>query len=87
MICIICDEAETLPGQTSILLEREEHSFTFNNVPARICPKCGEAYVDESVTGSLLLEAERMAASGAKLEVLEYSLIGEQTFPTVSISQ
>jgi len=63
MICIICDEAETLPGQTSILLEREEHSFTFNNVPAHICPKCGEAYVDEAVTGSLLHEAERMAAS------------------------
>ena len=87
MICIICDEAETLPGLTSILLEREEHSLTFNNVPAHICPKCGEAYVDKAVTGSLLHEAERMAASGAKLEVLEYSLIGEQTFPTVSISQ
>ena len=75
MICIICDEAETLPGLTSILLEREEHSFTFNNVPARICPKCGEAYVDESVTGSLLLEAERMVDVGAKMEVLEYALI------------
>ena len=75
MICIICDEAETLPGQTSILLEREEHSFTFNNVPAHICPKCGEAYVDEAVTGSLLHEAERMVDVGAKMEVLEYALI------------
>lgn len=75
MICIICDEAETLPGLTSILLERDEHSLTFNNVPAQICPQCGEAYVDESVAGSLLLEAEKMADVGAKIEALEYALI------------
>ncbi len=83
MICIICDEAETLPGLTSVLLEREEHSLTFNNVPVQICPKCGEAYADESVTGILLHEAEKIASAGAKMEVLEYSLIGEQTYPIV----
>ena len=75
MICIICDEAETLPGLTSILLEREEHLLTFNNVPVQICPSCGEAYADEFVTASLLREAERMARAGEKLEVLEYALI------------
>ncbi|MBI5822830.1 MAG: type II toxin-antitoxin system MqsA family antitoxin [Chloroflexi bacterium] len=74
MKCIICDEAETLPGLTSILLEREEHSLTFNNVPAQICPHCGEAYADETVTASLLREAEKMASAGTKLEVLEYAL-------------
>jgi YgiT-type zinc finger domain-containing protein len=75
MICIICDEAETLPGLTSVLLEREEHSLTFNNVPAQICPNCGEAYADEVVTNSLLREAERMAQAGEKMEALEYALI------------
>jgi YgiT-type zinc finger domain-containing protein len=75
MICIICDKAETLPGLTSILLEREDHSLTFNNVPVQICPKCGEAYADEVVTVSLLREAERMARAGEKMEVLEYTLI------------
>ena len=75
MICIICDEAETLPDLTSILLEREEHSLTFNNVPVQICPKCGEVYADEAVTLSLLREAEKMAQAGIKLEELEYALI------------
>jgi YgiT-type zinc finger domain-containing protein len=75
MICIICDVTETLPGLTSILLEREEHSLTFNNVPVQLCPHCGEAYADESVTVSLLREAERMARAGEKMEVLEYALI------------
>ncbi|MEK6752928.1 MAG: type II toxin-antitoxin system MqsA family antitoxin [Chloroflexota bacterium] len=74
MRCIICDEAETLPGLTSVLLEREEHSLTFNNVPAQICPHCGEAYADETVTASLLREAEKMARAGTKLEVFEYAL-------------
>jgi YgiT-type zinc finger domain-containing protein len=74
MICIICDEAETLPGLTSVLLEREEHSLTFNNVPVQICPKCGEAYADEAVTVSLLREAERMAHAGTKMEACEYVL-------------
>ncbi|MBE0669021.1 MAG: type II toxin-antitoxin system MqsA family antitoxin [Anaerolineales bacterium] len=75
MICIICEEAETLPGLTSILLERDEHSLTFNNVPAQICPNCGEAYAEESVTANLLREAERMARAGEKMEVLEYEPI------------
>lgn len=74
MRCIICDEAETLPGLTSVLLEREEISLTFNNVPAQICPHCGEAYVNETVTISLLREAEKMARVGVKMEVLEYVL-------------
>ncbi len=75
MRCIICDEAETLSGLTSVLLEREEHSLTFNNVPVQICTNCGEAYADEAVTVSLLREAEKMARAGTKLEVLEYALI------------
>jgi len=77
MICIICDDAETLPGLTSVLLEREEHSLTFNNVPVQICPRCGEAYADEAVTSSLLREAEKMARAGTKLEALEYVLSGD----------
>ncbi len=75
MKCIICEEAETLPGLTSVLLEREEHSLTFNNVPAQICPHCGEAYADEAVAIVLLHEAEKMARAGTKLEALEYALI------------
>jgi YgiT-type zinc finger domain-containing protein len=74
MICIICDEAETLPGLTSVLLERDEMSLTFNNVPAHICPNCGESYMDEAATAAILHEAEKLAQAGAKLEMLEYAL-------------
>jgi YgiT-type zinc finger domain-containing protein len=68
MKCFICNQAETVAGTTSVLFERGHLSLTINNVPARICPNCGEAYADEAVTVNLLRQAERMARDGAKVE-------------------
>ncbi|MBU2611641.1 MAG: hypothetical protein KJ606_11965 [Chloroflexi bacterium] len=48
-----------------------------NNVPARIRPNCGEAYADETVTASLLRQAEKMAKAGTKVDVREYALTGD----------
>ena len=73
MKCFICNQAETVPGSTCMLLERGHVSLTINNVPARICPQCGEAYAEEAVTMNLLREAEKVAKAGAKVEVREYT--------------
>jgi YgiT-type zinc finger domain-containing protein len=77
MKCVICNRAETMPGLTSVLLERDELALTFKNVPAQICPNCGEAYADETVTAGILYQAERMAKAGIKMDVREYTLIGD----------
>jgi YgiT-type zinc finger domain-containing protein len=77
MKCFVCNQAETMPGTTSILLERGPLSLTINNVPARICPICGEAYADEAVTVALLRQAEKMASAGTKVDVREYELKGD----------
>jgi YgiT-type zinc finger domain-containing protein len=77
MKCVICNEAETIPGTTSVLLEREQLTLTVNNVPAQICPNCGEAFTDEIVTACLLREAEKMAKAGTKVNVREYALAGD----------
>ncbi len=74
MKCMVCNQAETFPGLTSVLLERNEVTLTFKNVPTRICPNCGEAYADESVTAGILREAEKMARAGMKVGVREYAL-------------
>jgi YgiT-type zinc finger domain-containing protein len=74
MKCFICNQAETIPGTTSVLLERDHLSLTVTNVPARICPNCGEAYADETVTASLLRQAEEMAKAGTKVDVRAYAL-------------
>ena len=72
MKCVICHQAETVPGLTSVLLERGQMSLTVTNVPARVCPNCGEAYADETVTANLLRQAERMSRAGTKVETREY---------------
>lgn len=74
MKCMICNQAETIPGTTSILLERDLLTLTVNNVPVRICPNCGETYADETVTAGILRQAEKMARAGMKVGVREYVL-------------
>jgi YgiT-type zinc finger domain-containing protein len=77
MKCFVCNQAETMPGTTTILLERGSLSLTIRNVPASVCPACGEAYADESVAAALLRQAEKMASAGTKVDVREYELTGD----------
>ena len=73
MICLICRQAETVDGLTSVLFERGEMRLVVNHVPARVCPRCGEAYVEEQVAVSLLWEAEAMSAAGVMDSEVEYN--------------
>jgi len=73
MKCLLCNAADTVPGATSVQLERGHLSLTINNVPARICPHCGETYADELVVVNLLLQAEELARAGEKMDVREYT--------------
>jgi YgiT-type zinc finger domain-containing protein len=72
MKCLICKSAETRPGTTTVTLERSGLTLVIKDVPARVCPNCGEAYVDEAVTVELLSTAEQTAAAGAQVDVRRY---------------
>jgi len=72
MLCLICRQAETVDGLTSVHFERGEIRLVVSNVPARVCPSCGEAYVEEQVAVRLLREAEAMSAAGEMEAVIEY---------------
>lgn len=72
MICLICRQAEIVDGRTSIAFERGEIRLMVNKVPARVCPNCGEAYVDENVAVKLLRDANEMSRAGMVDEVIEY---------------
>ncbi len=72
MICLICRQAEIVNGLTSINFERGEMTLVVNRVPARVCPSCGEAYVDEEIAVRLLQEAEGMSRAGTIDGVMEY---------------
>ena len=75
MLCLICRQAETVHGLTSVTLERGEMKLTVSNLPARICPSCGEAYVEEDVAVRLLRGAEERSAAGELDDVIEYDRV------------
>jgi YgiT-type zinc finger domain-containing protein len=73
MICLICRQAEIMDGRTSVKFERGEIRLIVNYVPARICPHCGEAYIDEEVTRRLLQGAGNASESGVLDTYCDYS--------------
>ena len=73
MKCIVCRQAETRSGTTTVTLERQGATLVFKDVPAQVCPNCGEDYVDDAVAGALLQSAERMVASGTQVDIRSYA--------------
>lgn len=73
MNCLICRQAQTVAGFTSVSFERGEMRLAVNHVPAHICPSCGEAYVDEDVAIKLLSDADEISAMGVMDFVVEYT--------------
>ena len=74
MICLICRQAEMLDGFTSVRFERGEMHLVINNVPARICPSCGEGYLEEEVAIRLLQRAEELCEEGNAEVYAEYEI-------------
>ena len=72
MNCIICRQADTIHSRTSITFERDEFKLIINNIPAYVCPSCGEAIVDEDVALHLISKAEDSFAQGLIEDICEY---------------
>jgi YgiT-type zinc finger domain-containing protein len=72
MNCIICRQADFIDGLTSVPFERDEFRLLINNVPAQVCPNCGEAVVDEGTAIRLLEKAETIFEQGVMEETHEY---------------
>ncbi len=72
MICLMCRQAELIDGFTSIPFERDEFRLVINNVPAQVCPNCGEALVDEETAIQLISKAEDSFEQGMREDALEY---------------
>jgi YgiT-type zinc finger domain-containing protein len=72
MKCVICRQADVEPGHTTVTLERGGLTLVVKGVPALVCPNCGEAYLDETITAQLLNDAEAMVEAGALVDVRQY---------------
>jgi YgiT-type zinc finger domain-containing protein len=73
MKCVICKQGELKAGKVTVTLERKGVTLVFKGVPAQVCPNCGEEYVDEDVSASLLQRADELAKDGAQADVREYA--------------
>ena len=73
MRCVVCKQADTRPGVTTVTLVRGDSTFVVRKVPAQICQNCGEDYVDEKVVAELLRSAEDLSRSGTQLDVRRYA--------------
>jgi YgiT-type zinc finger domain-containing protein len=72
MICLICRQADTVDGVTSVPFERGEMHLMISGVPAHLCPGCGEAYVEQEVAVRLLQIAQAAREAGALDNHCEY---------------
>ncbi len=66
MRCVIRKQAEVQQGSTTVTLERGGLTLVSKHVPARVCPDCGEQYVDETTASHLPETAERAMVAGGK---------------------
>jgi YgiT-type zinc finger domain-containing protein len=72
MICLICRQADVMDGLTFVNFERGETQFVITNVPARVCPRCREAYVSEDTALQLLQVAKEAFEAGGLDAQFEY---------------
>lgn len=73
MTCLICKSGETAGGTTTITYERGRTVLVVKDVPAQVCSNCGEVYVDEKTSATLLQQAESAVASGVQVEVRAFA--------------
>ena len=76
MTCLICKNAETEAGSTTVTLERDALTLVLKAVPASVCPNCGESYVNDEVAGRILETAEELSRSGAQIDVRQFAASG-----------
>ena len=75
MKCVICRQAETQEGTATVTLERGGATFVVREVPAQVCPNCGEEYVDANVAAELLRSSDYLSRNGSQFDVRRYAAV------------
>jgi YgiT-type zinc finger domain-containing protein len=73
MNCLICKVGETDEGTVTVTLQRDESIIIIKNVPGEVCENCGEYYLNEQVTDTVLRLAEKAVENKPEVEILQYA--------------
>ena len=73
MKCVICKHGSTDVGMVSVTLTRGKTIVVFKDVPAQVCPNCGEYYLESDVSKKLMERASTAVDSGTEVEIVRYA--------------
>ncbi|MDI9445166.1 MAG: type II toxin-antitoxin system MqsA family antitoxin [Planctomycetota bacterium] len=73
MKCVLCKQGETRLGKVTVTLQRGETTVIIRDVAADVCENCGESYLSEDVTATVLALGEDSVRKGAEVEILRYA--------------
>ena len=73
MKCVICKHGATEAGNVSVTLTRGKTVVVFKDVPAQVCPNCGEYYLESAVSRKLMERAALAVESGTEVEIIRYA--------------
>lgn len=71
MRCPVC-KTEMKEGKTELTLKRQRSVVVMEDVPAMVCPQCGEASIDASVSQAAYEIAEKEIRRGVALEFCKF---------------
>ncbi|MGE0175347.1 MAG: type II toxin-antitoxin system MqsA family antitoxin [Oligoflexales bacterium] len=72
MDCVICKNGKTKSGLVTVTLLRGAAVVVIKDVPAQICPNCGEYYLSEEISKKLLARANAAVSAGAEVEIIRF---------------
>ena len=72
MNCVVCKHGELVPGTATQTIDSNGTVFVLRHVPALVCDVCGEEYLEEEVSRTLLGLAEEARHSGAAVVVKDF---------------
>jgi YgiT-type zinc finger domain-containing protein len=72
MECVICKNGTNKQGLVTFSMERNNVIIVFKNVPAMVCPNCGDFYLSEETTKLLLEKASRTIEKGVEFEIINF---------------
>lgn len=72
MKCAACSTGHTLPGATTVTVERGHTTLVLKAVPALVCDTCGEDYLEAEVLAEVERIAEAAVASGVEVLVRDF---------------
>lgn len=73
MNCQTCKIEELTPGTVTVTHDLNGTTIVVREVPASVCPNCGDYMLDESIAERLYDLVRQAAARGVEVEILRFA--------------